>query len=55
MINNDEVVTVHGTPDNIGGRFYLHAKNHASAIKHIIDNKLVVKYEDSNEKSYPAR
>jgi dTDP-glucose 4,6-dehydratase len=55
LIRNDEVVTVHGSEGNIGGRFYLHAKNHASAIKHIIDNKLVVEYKDSNEKVYPAR
>jgi dTDP-glucose 4,6-dehydratase len=55
MISRDETVTVHGTPDNIGGRYYLHAKNHASAIKHIIENKLVVTYQDSNEKTYPAR
>lgn len=55
MIDSDQKVTVHGSEGNIGGRFYLHAKNHASAIKHIIDNNLVVKYEDSNDKTYPAR
>lgn len=55
MIDNDETVTVHGSENNIGGRFYLHAKNHASAIKHIIDNKLVIEYKDTNEKTYPAR
>lgn len=55
MIDKGETVHVHGSEGNIGGRFYLHAKNHASAIKYIIDNNLVVKYEDSNEKTYPAR
>ena len=55
MIDADQTVTVHGSEGNIGGRFYLHAKNHASAIKHIIDNNLVIKYVDSNDKTYPAR
>jgi dTDP-glucose 4,6-dehydratase len=55
MIDSEQKVTVHGSEGNIGGRFYTHAKNHASAIKHIIKNKLVVKYEDSNDKVYPAR
>lgn len=55
LIDANETVTVHGPADNIGGRFYLHAKNHASAIKHIIDKNLVVHYKDTNEKSYPAR
>lgn len=54
-IEKGETVTVHGSEGNIGGRFYLHAKNHASAIKHIIENNLVTKYEDSLDKVYPAR
>lgn len=55
MISKDETVTVHGKEGEIGGRFYLHAKNHASAIKHIIDKNLVVHYEDTTEQLFPAR
>jgi len=50
LIDKGETVTVHGTPEYNGGRFYLHAKNHASAVKHIIDNKLAVSYEDGVNK-----
>lgn len=35
---NGETVQVHGEPDNIGTRFYLHARNHADALKFIINN-----------------
>lgn len=31
-----ETVQVHGTPEDIGSRFYLHARNHADALKFII-------------------
>lgn len=31
-IMNGDVIQVHGTPDNIGSRSYLHARNHADAL-----------------------
>ncbi len=33
-----ETVPVHGTKKDIGSRFYLHARNHADALKFIIEN-----------------
>lgn len=38
LISNDDVVTVHGNKDYIGGRFYMYVKNHADAILHIINH-----------------
>lgn len=35
-IFNGETVTVHGTPENIGSRFYLHARNAADAVLFIL-------------------
>jgi dTDP-glucose 4,6-dehydratase len=35
-ISRGEQVTVHGTPERIGSRYYLHARNLADAILHII-------------------
>lgn len=37
-INNGETVTVHGSVGNIGSRFYLHARNAASAVLYILQN-----------------
>jgi dTDP-glucose 4,6-dehydratase len=37
-IHNDEIVTIHGNDDYVGGRFYLYVDNHADAILHIIKN-----------------
>ena len=54
-IANDEEVIVHGSEDYVGGRFYTYVKNHASAIKHIIDNKLVEHYKDGEDRMFPAR
>lgn len=33
-----DIVTVHGTPDDIGSRYWLHARNHADALLWIIKN-----------------
>lgn len=38
QISKSEVVTVHGSPKNIGSRYYLHARNQANAILHILNN-----------------
>jgi dTDP-glucose 4,6-dehydratase len=32
-----ETVTIHGAPGNIGSRFYLHARNHADALLHLLN------------------
>jgi dTDP-glucose 4,6-dehydratase len=49
-IEAGEKVSVHGTKEYNGARFYLHAKNHASAIKHMIDTNQVKLYEDGKVK-----
>jgi dTDP-glucose 4,6-dehydratase len=54
-VKNGEKVTVHGSKDYVGGRFYTYVKNHASAIKHIIDKNLVVHYKDGEDRMFPAR
>jgi dTDP-glucose 4,6-dehydratase len=35
---NDETLTVHGKPGELGTRYYLHSRNHADAILYIIEN-----------------
>lgn len=35
---------VHGEPGHTGSRFYLHAANHADAIRHIVEQTVVAKY-----------
>lgn len=45
-IMNGEIITVHGVPGKIGSRFYLHARNHADAILHIINKLPPAKYTD---------
>lgn len=37
-IYNGETVTVHGKPDDIGSRYYIHARNAADAVLFIINN-----------------
>lgn len=46
LINEGKPVPVHGTPDSIGSRFYLHARNHADAILFILRNLPPTKYTD---------
>lgn len=53
-INNNEVVTVHGTKDDIGSRFYLHARNAADAVLFIINN-LPPKLYNDGENLLPDR
>lgn len=38
LIYNNEIVTIHGNDDYVGGRFYIYVDNHADAILHIIKN-----------------
>jgi dTDP-glucose 4,6-dehydratase len=45
----DAPITVHGTPDNVGSRFYLHARNQADAQLFILKNLLPpTKYDGTN-------
>jgi len=37
-INNEDMVTVHGTPTDIGSRYYIHARNVADAVLYIVNN-----------------
>ena len=53
-INNGETVTIHGNEDYIGSRFYLHARNHADAVLHILTQN-PTKYVDNNEIVMPDR
>lgn len=42
-----ESMTIHGSPDGkIGSRFYLHARNQADALLHILKKIPVIKYND---------
>ena len=47
QISRGEAITVHGTPDKIGSRFYLHARNVADAIVFILKNVDPIKYTES--------
>jgi dTDP-glucose 4,6-dehydratase len=42
-----EVVTIHGTPEHIGSRFYLHARNHADALL-FLTKKGATNYPDAD-------
>lgn len=35
---NDEEITVHGTPDEVGTRYYIHSRNAADALLYILKN-----------------
>lgn len=37
-VMNDEVLTIHGTKDNIGTRYYIHSRNASDAIVYILQN-----------------
>jgi len=45
-IYNGETVTVHGNKDNIGSRYYLHARNGADAVLFILKNVKPVFHPD---------
>lgn len=51
---NDEIVTIHGSEENIGSRFYLHARNGASAVLFILNN-LPPKLYNEGENLLPDR
>jgi dTDP-glucose 4,6-dehydratase len=45
-ISQGETVNVHGTKDNIGSRYYLHARNHADAILFLLKQTIPSAYSD---------
>lgn len=45
-IHRGEKVTVHGKPDDIGSRFYIHARNAADAVLYIVNNLPPKPYEE---------
>ena len=45
-IASGETVPVHGTPEKIGSRYYLHARNHADALLYIIKNLPPTMYKE---------
>jgi len=47
-----ETVTIHGTPENIGSRQYLHAKAHADAIIYLLNLKPPAVYDPLNDRIY---
>lgn len=47
-IHKGELVTVHGRENYIGSRFYLHARNMADALLHIVNNIEPVLYDDGD-------
>lgn len=53
-INAGETVTVHGTPEDIGSRFYIHARSAADAVLFIINN-LQPKLYNEGENLVPDR
>lgn len=48
-INAEETVIVHGTPNNIGSRYYLHARNQADALLYILKNVKPLMYPKSDK------
>src|SRR3990167_8363507 len=43
---NGELVTIHGKPDDIGSRFYIHARNASDAVLFIVNNLPPKAYEE---------
>ncbi len=50
-IYNGETLTVHGSKDNIGSRYYIHARNVADAVLYIVNNLAPIKYPDADKPS----
>lgn len=48
-ISEGKVAQIHGTAEEIGTRFYLHARNHADALLFIMDRGAPAPYESGNE------
>jgi dTDP-glucose 4,6-dehydratase len=54
-ISKSQTVTIHGTPDYIGKRHYLYARNFADALYFLIRNKKPTQYSDSLKVVKPDR
>lgn len=48
-------MTIHGSPENVGSRFYLHARNHADAILFLLRNVEPTQYTDGDVIDRPDR
>jgi dTDP-glucose 4,6-dehydratase len=51
----DKKVVIHGTPEYIGSRYYLHARNQADALLYILENLPPVKYVDGQGVIKPSK
>lgn len=49
-ILNGEKITVHGTLNNMGSRYYIHAKDVASAVVYLLQNVPTVHFDSSHNK-----
>lgn len=47
-LSKDEEVTIHGKPDMVGSRYYMHARNHADALIFIIKNTVPYLHQDGH-------
>jgi len=47
-IEKGETVTIHGSEDYIGSRYYLHARNHADAVLFLLNNIEPTLYDDGD-------
>jgi dTDP-glucose 4,6-dehydratase len=47
-IEKGETVTIHGSEDYIGSRYYLHARNHADAVLFLLNNIEPTMYDDGD-------
>lgn len=54
-IYNGETVPIHGSKDRVGSRYYLHARNHADGLLHIINNTVPSKYSDADDIDRPDK
>lgn len=54
-IHRGEEVVIHGAPGAIGSRFYLHARNHADALLHILTRLPPTPYRDTRASTFPDR
>ena len=54
-IQNGETLTVHGKEGYIGSRYYIHARNVADAVLHIVKNIKPILYNDGGDHTVPER
>jgi dTDP-glucose 4,6-dehydratase len=54
-ISNGETVHVHGTPEDVGSRYYLHARNQANALLYVIQRIEPQMYTDKGGIDRPHR